>query len=150
MEVDHFDPTLKHPFRNRHGNLVSASHHCNGKKSDTWHTEEDREQGIYIINPYHEEDYGRHLLEDRKTGKLVGNTVAGRWHIEVLDLNAEHIVTKRLDRTKMNDTLLAAAMASGADPTNAVLLNLLHMLAELQKTLMLKMIPVLPLASLAQ
>jgi len=146
MEVDHFDPTLKHPFKNRHGNLVPASRHCNGAKSDTWHTEEDRQLGLYIINPYYEKDYGRHLSEDRNTGELIGKTVTGRWHIDVLDLNADHLVTKRLDRTKIHDTLLSAALASGADPTNAAFLRLLQMLSGLQKTLMLKMIPILPFA----
>ena len=36
----------------------------------------------------------------------------------ILDLNAAHLVTKRLDRTQLKNTFLAAAMASGTDSTN--------------------------------
>ncbi len=146
MEVDHFNPKLRHPFRNRHGNLIVASRHCNGAKSDTWPTEEDRRQGIYLINPYEEEDYGRHIVEDTVSGKLVGRTVAGRWHIEILDLNADHLVQKRLDRTRLANTFLAAAMASGSDSSNEMLRALFAKLDEAKSTMLPFMIPTLPAA----
>ncbi len=146
MELDHFNPTLRHPFRNRHGNLISASRHCNGAKSDTWYSPEDRKAGLYLINPYEEADYGTHIAEDRATGILVGKTIAGRWHIEILDLNADHLVTKRLDRTKLINTFLAAAMASGTDCTNELLRAVLAKLEEAQASMLPVMIPELPAA----
>jgi hypothetical protein len=144
MEVDHFNPELRHPFRNRHGNLIAASRHCNGAKSDTWPSTEDREVGLYLINPYEEEDYGKHIIEDRATGSLRGKTVAGKWHIEILDLNAAHLVTKRLDRTLLRNTFLAAAMASGTDSTNELLGVVFAKLQEAQASMLPIMIPELP------
>lgn len=146
MEVDHFNPKLRHPFRNRHGNLIAASRHCNGAKSNTWPTEEDRRQGIYLINPYDEADYGKHIVEDRTTGILSGKTVAGRWHIEILDLNADHLVQKRLDRTQLGKAFLAAAMASGVDSTNELLRAVFAKLQEAQSSMLPIMIPELPVA----
>jgi hypothetical protein len=146
MEVDHFNPKLRHPFRNRHGNLIAASRHCNGAKSDTWPTEEERREGLYLINPYEEADYGKHIVEDLRTGELIGKTAAGRWHIEILDLNADHLVQKRLDRTRLNKTFLMAAMASGADPTNALLRAVCSKLEEARSSFMPFQITELPAA----
>ena len=146
MEVDHFNPELRHPFRNRHGNLIAASRHCNGAKSDTWPTEDDRKANLYIINPYEEPDYGKHIVEDQSTGFLIGKTPAGKWHIVTLDLNADHLVTKRLDRTHLRNTFLAAALASGVDRSNAMFNGVLAMLAEANKSILPKLIPELPAA----
>ena len=146
MEVDHFNPTLRHPFRNRHGNLIAASRHCNGAKSDTWPTEEERREGLYLINPYEEADYGKHIVEDPGTGELIGKTTTGRWHIEILDLNADHLIQKRLDRTRLNRTFLMAAMASGVDPTNALLRAVCSKLEEARSSFLPFQIPELPAA----
>lgn len=146
MEVDHINPKLRHPFRNRHGNLITASRHCNGAKSDTWPSAEDRKAGLYLINPYEEADYGKHIIEDRATGILSGKTIAGKWHIEILDLNAAHLVTKRLDRTQLGNAFLAAAMASGTDSTNELLRAVIAKLQEAQSSMLPIMIPELPAA----
>ena len=143
MEVDHFNPTLKHPPRNRHGNLIAASRHCNGFKSQTWPSSEKQAKGLRFINPYEEMDYGVHIVEDLKTGKLVGKTDAGRWHIEMLDLNTEHLVTKRLDRTKLANMLKKCAYVSGADPTNGVFEALKDLLPTVHETMLSTMIPMI-------
>ena len=146
MEVDHFNPKLKHPRRNRHGNLIAASRHCNGAKSDIWPNEEDRRNGLYIINPYEEADYGNHIIEERDTGLLIGKTTAGKWQIEILDLNAAHLITKRLDRTALLNTFLSAALASGADSSNELIKVVLAKLVEVKARILPSMIPELPTA----
>ncbi len=144
IEVDHFNPTLRHPFRNRHGNLIASCRHCNGAKGQRWSTKEERDSGLYIINPYEEQDYGRHIIEDRTTGKLVGITPTGKWHIQVLDMNADHFVSKRLARTELKESLTSAAYATGQDPTNQLYTNLVSLFHVLQHTLMTQFIPELP------
>ncbi len=144
MEVDHFNPTLKHPARNLHGNLIPASRHCNGFKSQTWPTQDQQAKGLRFINPYQETDYGFHIFEARKTGKLVGKTPTGRWHVEMLDLNAEHLVLKRLDRTNLANFLKTCAYVSGADPTNGVYDALTTLLPAVNDSMLATMIPEIP------
>jgi len=144
MEVDHFDSTLKHPERNQHGNLIPASRHCNGFKSQTWPSQDQQEKDLRFINPYKEKDYGFHIFEDRMSGKLVGKSCTGRWHIEMLDLNAEHLVQKRLDRTTLLNELQRCAYVSGADPTNAVYDSLTDLLPLVRDSMLPAMIPEIP------
>jgi hypothetical protein len=146
MEVDHFNPILNHPARNLHGNLIPASRHCNGFKSQTWPSQDQQAKGLRFINPYEEQDYGVHIFEDRKTGKLVGKTPTGRWHVEMLDLNAEHLVQKRLDRTDIANALKRCAYLSGADPTNEVYAALTKLLPVVNDTMLSTMIPEIPAA----
>jgi hypothetical protein len=144
MEVDHFDPTLKHPRRNRHENLIAASRHCNGAKSENWPSKELQKQGVRFLNPYIESDYGVHIFENLETGELIGATPAGRWHIEMLDLNADHLIRKRLDRTKLSMELKRCAYCSGADHSNQVFEALTALLPTVHDTIYKKMIPPIP------
>ena len=146
MEVDHFNPTLKHPARNQHGNLIPASRHCNGVKSQTWPSQDQQKKNLRFINPYEEMDYGYHIFENRKTGELVGKTCTGRWHIEMLDLNAEHLVQKRLDRTILLNELQRCAYVSGADRSNSVYDSLTGLFPSVRDTLLPAMIPEIPQA----
>jgi len=141
MEVDHFNPTLKHPARNMHGNLLAASRHCNGSKWDHWPTDEQQDHGVRFLNPYLESDYGVHIFENLDSGELFGATPAGRWHIDMLDLNAEHLVMKRLDRTKLLHELQRSAYCSGADQTNKIYDALSEFLPTVKDTIYSKMIP---------
>ena len=144
LEVDHYNPTLVHPDRNRHGNLVAASRYANGAKGDYWPTAEDLKRGLYIIDPYSEADYGEHIFENANTGELAGTTATGRWHIERLDLNAEHLVLKRLDRTRFIAALKHTAYHTGSDPTGSKYQILLDTLKEFEKSYLAKTIPLLP------
>jgi len=105
MEVDHFNPTLRGPARNDYANLLPATRHCNGAKSDLWPTAELRRVGARFLNPTKEQDYGVHIFEDAESHELVGVTAAGRYHIRCCDLNAPHLVLERRDRAKLQRIL---------------------------------------------
>jgi len=144
MEVDHFNPTLTHPSRNRHDNLIAASRHCNGAKSELWPSTELQKKGVRFLNPYIENDYGVHIFENLETGELIGVSPPGRWQIEMLDLNADHLVRKRLDRTKLSKELKRCAFSSGADRSNQVFEALTELLPTVHETMYKKMIPPIP------
>lgn len=99
MEVDHYDPSKKKDPIQNYANLLLASRHCNGNKGEFWPSPEQRRLGIRVINPCEEIDYGLHLFEDPISHKLVGATPTGIAHIELLDLNADHLVEERKQRT---------------------------------------------------
>jgi hypothetical protein len=105
MEVDHFNPNLKGPSRNDYTNLLPATRHCNGAKSNLWPAAELRKVGVRILNPTKEQDYGTHVFEDTATHELVGVSPAGRYHIRCCDLNAPHLVLERRDRAKLRKIL---------------------------------------------
>ena len=106
MEVDHFNPTLTQRQRNRYENLKPASRHSNGAKSDNWPSSSDRKRGLRFLDCCREQDYGKHIFEDPKTHELVGVTPAGRYHIEMCDLNAKHYVRERADRAALRSLSL--------------------------------------------
>jgi len=106
MEVDHFDPTAKGAERNRYENLMLATRHCNLMKVDRWPTESEKNAGCRLIDPSKEADYGEHIFEDPDTHLLVGTTAAGRYQIDVCDLNHETFVSERTNRAKFR-TLIA-------------------------------------------
>lgn len=121
MEVDHFNPKLTGAERHRYENLFLATRHCNLAKRDHWPTDEDLAAGIRFLNPCEEQDYGVHLFEDPATHELVGVTPAGRWHIEILLLNASHLVEERRRRTRFQQlqsgmAALVSRLEEHADP----------------------------------
>ena len=101
MDIDHHNPKLKHPQKNAYTNLFLASRHCNGKKRDEWPTLKQRSLGLRFLNPCEEQDYGVHLFEDPITFEIWGATPAGRYHIRMLDLNADHLVRERRRRHEL-------------------------------------------------
>jgi len=105
IDVDHFNPNLKGPSRNNYTNLLPATRHCNGSKSDLWPTGDLRKAGVRFLNPTKEQDYGVHIFEDAESHQLVGITPAGRYHIRCCDLNAPHLVLERCDRAKLREIL---------------------------------------------
>lgn len=109
MEIDHFDPRLKSKFIQRYSNLFLATRHCNGAKGDTWPTGAERNLGLRFLNPCNEKDYGEHMFEDPQSHRLVGVTPAGRYHIRMLDLNADHLVAERRERAEIRALLTRAA-----------------------------------------
>ena len=136
MEVDHFRPRGSH--RNLFTNLVPATRHCNGSKSQTWPTKGQQREGIRLINPFIERDYGKHIFEDPTSNRLVGVTPAGQYQIIVCDLNAPHFVEERKDRSRIHKLLESSGNVTGS------LDDAKHAITELRRELE-QMIPPIPL-----
>lgn len=109
LEVDHFDPRQKKNLIQCYSNLFPASRFCNGKKSNTWPTRGQQRLGIRFLNPCEEIDYGEQLFEDPATHRIVGSTVAAKWHIVVCGLNAPHFVAERRRRSEIRQLLSQTA-----------------------------------------
>jgi hypothetical protein len=74
--------------------------HCNNQKNRFWPTAQERRAGTRFLNPTKESDYGEHIFEDPQTFHLVGVTPAGRYHIDILDLNHDTFVFERRKRAE--------------------------------------------------
>ncbi|HRT10330.1 MAG TPA: HNH endonuclease domain-containing protein [Candidatus Paceibacterota bacterium] len=140
MEIDHFDPRLKNKFIQSYHNLFLATRHCNGAKGDTWPTPAEQALGLRFLNPCAEQDYGEHIVEDEATHRLVGVTPAGRFHIRMLDLNAEHLVAERWERAQILELLTRAAFTLKPSRSGA---DVVELAAALRREVE-EMIPVLP------
>ena len=105
LEVDHFDPHLKQALYQSFDNLLPASRHCNGIKSNHWPSREEQAAGCRFLHPGKEMDYGEHIFEDPATHRLVGVTPAGRWHISMCGLNAPQLIKERAKRTNYRKQL---------------------------------------------
>ena len=112
MEVDHFRP--RGSRRNLYSNLIPATRHCNGSKSQTWPTKGQQRAGIRLLNPFVERDYGKHIFEEPISHRLVGVTSAGRYQIIVCDLNAAHFVEERKDRARIRKLLESPGTVTGS------------------------------------
>ena len=106
MNIDHFDPRKKRKKRQAYSNLNLASSQCNISKSNNWPTRQQRLSGARFLNPCKEKDYGVHIFEDPTTHELVGRTVAGNYQILMCNLNAQHFVLERTERTALAKILL--------------------------------------------
>lgn len=133
MEVDHYDPRNRGLRRNFHGNLIAASRECNGKKQDFWPSTEQRRDGKYILNPYRERDYGKHLILDPKSGKLVGVTKTGRWQIVRLGLNSERLCRLRRYTVGFKKRATEAASIASLDKTDRAFDLLMQEVGELKE-----------------
>jgi hypothetical protein len=138
MDVDHFDPTIKDNYRQPYENLFLATRHCNGKKQDMWPDAEMRSQGIRFLDCTKEHDYGDHILEDPKTHRVFGITPAGRYHVRILDLNADVFVKNRRMRSELRKVMTSTPMRFVKPITQIQLM--LGMMQELLKL----MIPEIP------
>lgn len=101
LDVDHFDPRRKSDYLQRYSNLFPASRHCNGKKQNAWPNKEMQAAGIRFLDCTNEHDYDVQILEDPATHRVFGITPAGRYHVRVLDLNAEVFIKHRKMRTDL-------------------------------------------------
>ena len=108
MEIDHFDPRKKGDFLQQYDNLFLATRHCNGAKRNFWPSANEQSLGLRYLNPCREHDYGEHLFEDPKIHLLIGVTPAGRYHIRMCDLNADHFVAERRERAEIWELLQSA------------------------------------------
>jgi hypothetical protein len=140
MEVDHFNPTLPNRSRNRYSNLFLSTRHCNLKKRAYWPLPADQKKGIRFLNCCEEIDYGVHLFEKPDTHELVALTPAGRYHIIACDLNADHLVTERRERSLLRN-LLNGTVAIVKPTAN---LASLRTNLKLLKSIVDRMIPPIP------
>tara|TARA_R110002049_G_scaffold107138_5_gene254775 strand:+ start:3641 stop:4099 length:459 start_codon:yes stop_codon:yes gene_type:complete len=120
LEVDHFDPRKKKLLIQEYSNLMPATPRCNGRKSNIWPSPGEAAQGIRLIDPTKEKDYGTQIFEDPATNRLVGTTPAAKYHIRVLGLNDEFFVRKRRDRTQMNLMMSIPYLMQGHPTVNKV------------------------------
>ena len=118
MHVDHVNPRLAGKARHAFKNLVLACAQCNGKKSANWPDSEQAMKGLRFLDPCAEQDYGVHLFEDPDSNELIGVTTEGRYHIDMLDLNAETFVWERRFRAAYRKLTKSTAMQIGGSFEN--------------------------------
>jgi hypothetical protein len=115
LEVEHFNPKLKKRLVQDYANLFLTSRHCNGAKGKKWPSASEIGDGLRFLNPCLEADYGAQIFEDPKTHQLFGTTPAARWHIRMLDLNANHLVYERMERSARLARVAAQSVAVDGD-----------------------------------
>ena len=139
MDIDHFDPRGKRKYLQPYENLFLACRHCNGKKSSQWPSPELKALGIRFLDCTVESDYGEHIFEDPDSHEVFGVTPAGKYHVRVLDLNADIFIKHRTLRAQLqiflSQTPVIVKRGSFAEISGLVSV----MIAQLQL-----MIPVIP------
>jgi hypothetical protein len=106
FELDHFRPKSRFPEKKQDFyNLFYACHPCNMLKHDSWPPEDLEARGITFVDLC-QDDFQTHfkLLED---GTWDGITESGRYTIEILRLNREHLVLVRRFLKKLGVDLLS-------------------------------------------
>jgi len=106
FELDHFRPKSLFPEKKQDFyNLFYACHPCNMLKHDSWPPEDLEARGITFVDLC-EDDFQTHfkLLED---GTWDGITESGRYTIEILRLNREHLVLVRRFLKRLGVDLLS-------------------------------------------
>lgn len=142
-EVDHFNPHKKKNPIQEYENLFPSSRHCNGKKSSTWPTKKMEKLGIRFLDCTKEMDFGECIFEDPDTHKLVGTTPAAIWHIRQLDLNAQHLIKQRWQRTALKRHLSQPSIAD-VDKWDSDTIRLAQESIQNVKTILGDMIPEIP------
>lgn len=112
LEIDHFHPQA-HGGTDDLDNLVYACPACNRFNSDYWPAE-DAPEDLRLLHPG-QDDLALHIAET-VSGRLVGLTPRGWFHIRWLHLNRPLLVTFRQlrQRERMRDEELAQARAIAA------------------------------------
>ena len=100
-ELDHFRPRSLFPeLQDDFYNLYYSCHPCNHIKRNKWPSLELQRRGISLVDLCRS-DFAEHFQEASE-GIWEGNTISGRYTIDSLRLNREHLVTIRnlLNRLK--------------------------------------------------
>lgn len=140
--VDHFDPRKKNDKIQQYSNLFPADARCNLTKGDRWPTKEEQALGIRFLNCCEEVDYGECIFEEPKTGRLIGTTVAARYHIESLQLNCPELCRFRRERAR-TAIVVRDAEAAAADKPGQLLPDAASAIERLKK-LLENEIPLIP------
>lgn len=91
--VDHYRPKEKFPaLVSRYANLFYACNACNSRKSDFWPSAAERGKGIFIPNPC---DHRMASHVRFRGAEVRGRSVAGKWMIELLQLDHDDITRYR-------------------------------------------------------
>ena len=94
LTVDHFVPLLAGGGDDDE-NLVYACFRCNLFKADFFPSDADRLSGNVLLHPLRD-DCPLHLRLDEETGRLEALTETGRFHLRLLRLNRQALVSLRL------------------------------------------------------
>jgi hypothetical protein len=93
LTVDHFRP-VSAGGDDSDANLVYACVRCNQYKGTLLPEATDRVYEWRFLHPL-QDDLGAHIQEDKSTGRLVGLTATGHFHIMALRLNRPALITHR-------------------------------------------------------
>ncbi|HEY6807126.1 MAG TPA: hypothetical protein VI306_26355 [Pyrinomonadaceae bacterium] len=92
--MDHFRPKHRFPeLLNDFYNLYYSCHPCNHIKRDSWPPPALEQQGIYFVDLC-KEDFATHFSIE-KDGEWSGLTKPGKYTIDKLNLNRQHLVALR-------------------------------------------------------
>lgn len=110
LEIDHFRPQAHHGADDP-DNLVYACTACNRYKSAYW-PGDDAPEDLCLLNPNHDE-VDDHIVET-VSGRLVGLTARGWFHIRWLHLNRPLLITFRQlrQREQMQSEALSQAQVT--------------------------------------
>lgn len=114
LEVDHYRPR-SHYGSDELENLVYCCTPCNRFKGDYWRAE-DAPDAVRLLNP--NLDAVEHHLVETVSGRLVGLTPRGWFHIDWLHLNRPLLVAWRLRRQRTR--LIAEALSEASTTANAL------------------------------
>lgn len=91
--VDHYRPKEKFPeLAVAYENLFYACSACNSRKGDYWPSAEESTRGVFVPNPC-DHKMGAHARY--RIARVEGRSVAGKWLIELMQLNDERVVGYR-------------------------------------------------------
>lgn len=101
FELDHFRPKAQFPeLVNDFHNIYYSCHPCNHTKLDTWPSPELTALGYSFVDLC-SDDFDKHF-EALENGEWQGITGAGRYTIDALRLNRQHLVTLRQLLSKLH------------------------------------------------
>jgi hypothetical protein len=94
FELDHFRPRQRFPdLLNDFYNIYYSCHPCNHIKRDSWPTQALEDRGIRFVDLC-KEDFASHFSVD-KSGRWHGLTNPGKYTVDKLNLNRQHLVSVR-------------------------------------------------------
>jgi hypothetical protein len=106
--VDHYRPKDRFPeLLVSYDNLFYACNACNSRKGNYWPSVEESARGVFVPNPC-EHKMGAHARY--RAARVQGRSVAGKWLIELVQLNDDEVVRYRsmmLSTIKALETRLA-------------------------------------------
>lgn len=92
--VDHYKPQGLFPqLVVDYDNLFYACNACNSRKGDYWPSPDESARGVFVPNPC---DHKMASHVRYKAGRVEGRSVAGKWLIDLVQLNDKQLVRYRV------------------------------------------------------